>query len=225
MAAASKQPIRVMIVDDHEVVRLGLRSALELEEDIHVVAEAGSGPEACQKHDSLRADVVLLDVVMPDMDGVETCRELLSGAHPPRVIMLTSYSDEQAVTSSILAGASGYLLKNIGRHEIARAIRGAAAGEQLLDPAVTRKVTEQLVALASGKGPRQADALTDREREILVLVARGLTNKQIATELVISEKTARNHVSHILEKLQLERRSQAAAYAAEKGLLKDKKPS
>lgn len=215
-----RDPIRVMIVDDHEVVRLGLRTALEIEEEIDVVAEAASGAEALEKCASLRPHVVLLDVMMPVMDGIATCRELLSLENPPRVVMLTSYSDEHAVGSSILAGASGYLLKNIGRHEIIRAIHAAASGESLLDPAVTRKVTEKLVSMASASNDG-TDPLTDREKEILVQVARGLTNKQIAVELIISEKTARNHVSRILEKLNLERRSQAAAYAVKKGLLND----
>jgi DNA-binding NarL/FixJ family response regulator len=215
-----KDPIRVMIVDDHEVVRLGLRTALDIEEELEIVAEAASGAEAIEKCASLRPQVVLLDVMMPGMDGIATCRELLSLEPAPRVVMLTSYSDEHAVGSSILAGASGYLLKNIGRHEIVRAIRAAAAGESLLDPAVTRKVTEKLVSMASGSNDG-TDPLTEREKEILVAVARGLTNKQIAAELFISEKTARNHVSRILEKLNLERRSQAAAYAVKKGLLED----
>lgn len=213
-----REPIRVMIVDDHEVVRLGLRTALDIEEDIDVVAEASSGHEALEKCQSLRPHVVLLDVVMPGMDGISTCRELLSLEPAPRVVVLTSYNDEQAVASAVLAGASGYLLKNIGRQEIVRAIRAAASGESLLDPAVVRKVTEKLVSIGSvpsdGTGP-----LTARENEVLVLIAQGYTNRQIASELIISEKTARNHVSRILEKLNLERRSQAAVYAAKKGLL------
>ncbi|MHB2015502.1 MAG: response regulator [Candidatus Xenobia bacterium] len=215
-----KERIRVMLVDDHEVVRLGVRTAISLEEDIEVVGDAGSGPEAVEKCASLRPHVVLLDVVMPQMDGIETCRELMGLSPRPRVVMLTSFSGDDAVVSSVMAGASGYLLKNIGRHEIVRAIRAAYTGEPLLDPAVTRKVTEHLVNLASGKS-KENDGLSDREREILALVARGMTNKEIAAELIISEKTARNHVSRILDKLNLSRRSEAAAYAAKKGLVKD----
>ncbi|MBM3461072.1 MAG: response regulator transcription factor [Armatimonadetes bacterium] len=206
-----------MIVDDHEVVRLGLRTVLDIEEDLEIVAEAESGADALQKNDSLRPDVVLLDVVMAHMDGIETCRELACAAHVPRVVMLTSHDNEQAVASSIMAGACGYLLKNVGRQEIIRAIRSVAAGESLLDPALARRVKEQLAEKA--RAP-QDDPLTEREHEILRCVAEGKTNKEIAAELFISEKTARNHVSRILEKLGFARRSQAAAYAASKGLMK-----
>ncbi len=210
--------IRIMLVDDHEVVRVGLKTVLSMEEDLEVAGEAASGAEAIEKYPQLLPDVVLLDVLMPQMSGIETCRELLGLSPRPRVLMLTSYSGEEAVVSAIMAGASGYLLKNVGRQEIVRAIRTVAAGEALLDPAVTRKVTDHLVHLASSQ-PREQDPLSEREREILVLVARGLTNKEIAGQLIISEKTARNHVSHILEKLNLTRRSEAAAYAARRGLV------
>lgn len=200
-----KEPIRVMIVDDHEVVRLGLRTALDIEDALDVVAEAGSGAAAMQLCASLRPDVVLLDVVMPDMDGIETCRELLSSDHAPRVVMLTSYDNDQAVAASVMAGTSGFLLKNVGRGDIVRAILEVAAGARLIDPAVERRVAEGLVR-------RSDDGLTEREREIIALVAQGKTNKEIAADLIISEKTARNHVSRILEKLDLTNRSQAAAW-------------
>jgi len=199
-----------MIVDDHEVVRLGLRTALDIEEDLDVVAEAGSGPEAIEKCASLRPHVVLLDVVMPDMDGIAICREILSGEHPPRVIMLTSYDNDQAVAASVMAGASGFLLKNVGRGDIVRAIREVAAGQKLIDPAVERRVAEGLVKRGGDGG------LTEREHEIIALVAEGKTNKEIAADLIISEKTARNHVSRILEKLDLTNRSQAAAWYAKR---------
>ncbi len=209
---------RLLIVDDHEVVRVGLRALLELEPDLVVVGEAATGEVALDEARALRPDVVLLDVVMEGVGGVETCRALRSLPRPPRVLMLTSYSDDDAVIASILAGASGYLLKNTGRADLLRAIRAVAAGQELIDPAVTGKVTRRLAALARAPAPLP-DPLSEREREVLALVARGCTNREIAERLVISEKTAGHHVSHILDKLGLSRRSEAAVYAVRKRLV------
>lgn len=211
-------PLRLLLVDDHEVVRAGLRTLLGLENDLTVVGEAATGEEAVALAPSLTPDLVLLDVVMEGQGGIETCRALRSLASPPRVLMLTSYSDDDAVVSSILAGAAGYLLKNTGRAELLRAIRAVGAGQELIDPAVTGKVTRRLAELARAPAPLP-DPLTEREREVLALIARGLTNREIAARLVISEKTAGHHVSHILDKLGMSRRSEAAAYAVRKRLV------
>ena len=164
-----------------------------------------------------------MDVRMEGMSGIEACR-LIKSAHPQvNVIMLTSFGEEEAVMSSIMAGASGYLLKNTVRADLIKAIRGAANGQNLLDPAVTGKVMERLARLASNEQDRTMEAISDREKDVLALVAEGLTNREIAGRLVISENTARNHVSRILDKLGLSRRSEAAVFAAQHGLLKNEK--
>jgi DNA-binding NarL/FixJ family response regulator len=218
MTAASPRGARILLVDDHEVVRTGLRTLLDLESDLDVVGEAPSGEAALIQAQRLRPDLVLLDVVMEGLGGVETCRALRSLPQPPRVLMLTSYSDDDAVISSILAGASGYLLKNTSRAELLRAIRAVAAGQELIDPSVTGKVTRRLAQLARAPEPLP-DPLSEREREVLGLIARGCTNREIAERLVISEKTAGHHVSHILDKLGMSRRSEAAVYAVRKRLV------
>ncbi|GCE48995.1 LuxR family two component transcriptional regulator [Thermosporothrix hazakensis] len=205
----SHPKIRLMLVDDHEVVRLGMRAAFELETDITIVGEASNGAEAVAKAGLLSPDVILLDVRMEKMDGIKACREIKSQFPHIRILMITSYTDDKAVLASVMAGASGYLLKNVSRNELLKAIRAIAAGQSLLDP----RKAQQIIKQAPG------NELTEREREVLTLVARGLTNKQIAEQLSVSEKTARNHVSHILEKLGLSRRSEAAAYAVEHNLI------
>ena len=214
--------IRIMIVDDHEVVRSGLKAILEPEEDLEVVGEASSGNEAVEKVPLLDPDLVLMDVRMEEMSGIEACR-LIKSVHPQvNVLMLTSFGDEEAVMAAIMAGASAYLLKNVGRTELIRAIRGVAAGQNLLDPAVTKRVMERLAQLSTREEEREVEGLSGREKQVLALVARGSTNKEIGEILVISEHTARNHVSHILDKLGLTRRSEAAVFAAEHGLLEPK---
>ena len=216
------KPISVMIVDDHEVVRMGLRAVLEPEDDIQVVADAGTADAAIREAQIKRPNVVLMDVRMPGKDGIQACRELRERLPGTRVLMLTSYSEEQAVLAAVLAGASGYLLKNVGRAELLRAIRVVAAGESLLDPAVTSSVLARLKDLSTREDPQVA-LLSKREREVMALVAEGRTNKEIAGELIISENTARNHVSRILDKLGLARRSEAATFAAQHGLLRHEK--
>lgn len=210
---------RLMIVDDHEVVRMGLRAALEVEPDFAVVAEASTGKEAIERARAHQPDIVLMDVRMEGMDGIEACREIRSEFPDTRVLMLTSYAEEETVVAALLAGAAGYVLKNVGRARLLEALRAVAGGESLLDSKVTRGVLEKLVA---GK-PKQEpdDDLTPREKEVLTLIAEGATNKEIAAKLVVSENTARNHVSHILGKLGFSRRSEAAAYAVRKGLVKE----
>ncbi|HLB23334.1 MAG TPA: response regulator transcription factor [Dehalococcoidia bacterium] len=210
---------RLMIVDDHEVVRMGLRAALDIEPDFTVVAEAGNGKEAIEKARAHQPDIVLMDVRMDGMDGIEACREIRSEYPDTRVLMLTSFAEEETVVAALLAGAAGYVLKNVARSRLLEALRSVARGESLLDSKVTKGVLEKLVA---GKDkPAPDDELTPREREVLILIAEGATNKEIAQKLVVSENTARNHVSHILGKLGFNRRSEAAAYAVKKGLLKE----
>ncbi len=211
--------IKVMIVDDHEVVRLGLRGVFESEREFSVVAEAENADAAFRQARALRPDVILMDVRMPGTDGIAACRQLRQELPETRVLMLTSHGDEQAVMASIMAGASGYLLKNTGRVGILNAVRSAASGQSLLDPAVTSKVLERLRTLSETSVDREVALLSERERELMPLVARGLTNKEIAAQLVISENTARNHLSRILEKLGLSSRSEAATFAATHGML------
>lgn len=210
--------IRVLLVDDHEVVRFGLRSMLELEADMTVVGEAEDGLAAIREAEARRPDVVILDVRMGAMDGITACREIKSRCPETAVLILTSFGTEDAVVAALMAGASGFLLKNAGRAALLQAVRAIAQGHSLLDPAVTRSVTRRLVELAARQEPAEVAPLSQREREVLTLVAEGLTNRAIADRLVISEATARNHVSHILEKLGLTRRSQAAVLAARLGL-------
>lgn len=212
-------PIRVFLVDDHAVVRRGLETYLSALEDLEVVGEAGGGQEAIGRIGALaredRApDVVLMDLVMEPVDGVETTR-LLRERHPEvEVVALTSFAEEERVHAALEAGAAGYLLKDADADEVAAAVRAAQRGEVHLDPAVARRLTAAL------RAPRRdpADELTAREREILGLVARGLSNKEIAAELVISERTARTHVSNVLAKLGLASRTQAALWAVREGL-------
>ena len=211
--------IRVLLVDDHAVVRAGLRAILEVEDDIAVVAEAADGDAAVREALAANPAVVIMDVRMGPTDGIQACREIKSERDGIGVLMLTSFGGAEAVVAALMAGASGFLLKNTGRDELLRAIRAVARGESLLDAAATRQITNKIVDLAAGGGAPLVSRLSDREREVLTLVAQGHTNKEIAGELVISKVTARNHVSHILEKLGMSRRSEAAAFAAQMGLL------
>lgn len=221
-----EQVIKVMLVDDHELVRTGLKTSISLEDDLEVIAEAASGEEAVARLDTVTPDVILMDVMMPGMGGVEACRLVRERGEVPRVLMLTSSSDDQAVLSSLVAGACGYLLKNVGREDLIRSIRAVHAGQTTLDQRVVEKVTQHLVAVATGVKPPAPESsdehpLSERELEVVGLIAKGMTNKQIAAELIIAEKTARNHVSRILEKLGLTRRTQAAAWAMKEGLVDD----
>jgi two-component system, NarL family, response regulator DevR len=208
--------IRLLIVDDHEVVRLGMRAAFELEADINVVGEASNGAEALAKISVLMPNIILMDVRMEKMGGIEACREIKNSYPQVAVLLITSFPDEEAITASIMAGASGYLIKNVSRAELLKAVRQIATGQSLLQPEATQKAILHMTSLAN---KTTANELTEREREVLSLVSRGYTNKQIAEALYLSEKTARNHVSHILEKLGLSRRSEAAAYAVEHKLV------
>ena len=207
------EPIRVVVVDDHAVVREGLRTFLSLQDGIDVVGEAGDGREAVAVAERERPDVVLMDLVMPRLDGVQAMRELRARVPRARVIVLTSFLDDDRLLPAIRAGAAGYLLKNIEPSELARAVRAADAGEALIDPAVAARLVD---ALADGE-ERDEQPLTAREQEVLDLVARGYANKRIALELGIAEKTVKTHVGHVLAKLGVADRTQAALYATRAG--------
>jgi len=191
---------------------------LEFEKDLRVVGEAADAASGVRAAASLRPDLVLMDVRLGGIDGVTACREIRSQLPEVRVLMLTSFADEETVMASIMAGAAGFVTKNVGRAELLAMIRAVARGESLLDPAVTSAVLKRLVELAERDRAHGGDDLSEREREVLVLVAQGCTNREIATKLVLSEHTARNHVSRIFEKLGFSRRSEAAAYATRIGL-------
>jgi len=213
--------IRVVIVDDHEVVRLGLKTLLNRVADLEVVGEAGSAAEAEQVVAEKQPDVVIMDIRMPGGSGIEACRVIRSRWPHIRVIMLTSYSDDEAVIGAVMAGASGYVLKQIGTQELVEAIRRVHKGESLLDPGITGKILERFRSGATGgDGPAipGGEALTEQEQKILTLIAQGKTNREIANELFLSEKTVRNYVSNILGKLQLYNRAAAAAWAVRHGL-------
>jgi DNA-binding NarL/FixJ family response regulator len=204
--------IRVFLLDDHEVVRRGLRELLEQDPDFEVVGEAGTAEEAMSRIPPTRPDVAVLDVRLPDGDGVEVCREIRS-AHPEvRCLMLTSYADDEALFSAIMAGASGYLLKQVKGSDLIDAIRRTGNGESLLDPAMTARVLERI---RSGSDAHdELASLTEQERRVLDLIAEGLTNRQIGERLYLAEKTVKNYVSNLLAKLGMSRRSEAAAFAA-----------
>jgi len=210
--------IRVVLVDDHEVVRRGVSDLLSLEDDIEVVGEAASFSEAMARIPALKPHVAVLDVRLPDGNGVVLCRELRSKMPDLRVLMLTSFSDDDALFDAIMAGASGYVLKHIGGNDLVDAVRRVGRGGSLLDPAVTAQVLERL------RTPPKEDpglaSLTEQERKILELIAEGLTNRQIAERMFLAEKTVKNYVSSLLAKLGLERRTQAAVYGAR--VLEDK---
>jgi two-component system, NarL family, response regulator DevR len=211
---AAARPLRLLVVDDHEVVRQGLVAMLDRRDGFEVVAEAGSVAEAIAMARRFEPDIVVLDVRLPDGSGVEACREIRAERPATRIVMLTSYPDEEAVLSAIVAGASGYLLKQIRARDLVNAIEAVGRGESLLDPAVTEKVLERVRRIANGEATDDLAQLTSQEQKILLLVAEGKTNKEIAADVFLSDKTVKNYVSSILSKLNLERRAQAAAYMA-----------
>ena len=204
-------PIRVLIADDHAVVREGLRSFFELQDEMEVVGEAEDGVEAVDLATRLQPDVVLMDIVMPNLDGVEAMRQLHRRVPAARVIVLTSFLDDEQVLPAIRAGAAGYLLKNVEPQELARAVRAAHMGEALIDPAVAARLVD---TLADEDVADAYEGLTAREREVLDLIGRGFSNKRIALELGVAEKTVKTHVSHVLGKLGLADRTQAALYVS-----------
>jgi two-component system response regulator DevR len=208
------RPLRLLVVDDHEVVRQGLVALIDRREKFQVVAEAGTVEEALDAARRFQPDLVIMDVRLPDGSGIEACREIRAELPNTRVVMLTSYPDEEAVLSAIIAGASGYLLKQIRARDLVIALEAVGRGESLLDPAVTEKVLERVRRIASGTYTDELAQLTAQEQKILQLVAEGKTNKEIASEVFLSDKTVKNYVSSILSKLNLERRAQAAAFVA-----------
>ncbi len=210
------EAIRVLVVDDHAVVREGLRAFLELQVGIEVVGEAADGEEALTAADRLRPDVVLLDLVMPRLEGVRALRALRERLPGARVIVLTSFLDDDKLLPALRAGAAGYLLKNAEPQELVRAVRVAHAGEALLDPVVAARLVE---SLAAGEQDEPLDRLTPREREVLVLIGHGFPNKQIAQRLDVSEKTVKTHVGRLLAKLGVDDRTQAAVLAVRAGLV------
>lgn len=209
-----ERPLRILVVDDHEVVRQGLVALLGRRDEFQVVAEAGSLSEALAATRRFVPDLVVMDVRLPDGSGIEACREIRSEYPEIKVVMLTSYPDEEAVLSAIIAGASGYLLKQVRGRDLVAALEAVGRGDSLLDPAVTERVLERVRRVASGGERDDLADLTAQERKILMLVADGKTNKEIASEVFLSDKTVKNYVSSILAKLNLQRRAQAAAFVA-----------
>ena len=208
------RPLRLLVVDDHEVVREGLVALLSRRDEFQVVAEAGTVAEALVAARRFEPDLVIMDIRLPDGSGIEACREIRAEFPKIRVVMLTSYPDEEAVLSAILAGASGYLLKQVRGRDLVSALEAVGRGDSLLDPAVTERVLERVRRVANGQEHDELADLTAQERKILLLVAEGKTNKEIAAEVFLSDKTVKNYVSSILAKLNLERRAQAAAFVA-----------
>ncbi|MDR7484023.1 MAG: response regulator transcription factor [Armatimonadota bacterium] len=209
--------VRLLIVDDHEVVRLGLRALLGSRSEFEIVGEATTVAQAIAAAGRAHPDVVIMDVRLPDGTGVEACREIKAARPQTQVVMLTSYADEEAVEASVVAGAAGYVLKGSAASDLIRAIQVAAAGGSLLDPAVTATLLDRFRRLASGD-ESAPDPLTPQERRVLALIAEGRTNREIGEVLHISEKTVKNYVTTLLAKLQLRRRTEAAAYAARRGI-------
>jgi two-component system, NarL family, response regulator DevR len=206
-------PILVLLVDDHEVVRRGLRELLTDEPDIEVVAEAGSIDEALAVAMHVEPDVAVVDVRLGDGDGVMLCRELRAKPNPPQCLMLTAFDDEEAMVGAIMAGAAGYLLKQVKGQDVVTAVREVAAGRSLLDPLSTARMLDKM------RNPPhdELEHLTDRERDVLDLIGQGLSNREIAERLFLAEKTVKNYVTSVLAKLGMQRRTQAAAWVARRG--------
>jgi two-component system, NarL family, response regulator DevR len=211
------EPIRVFLLDDHEIVRRGLRDLLEGEGDIEVVGESGSAREAAARIPALRPHVAVLDARLPDGSGIDVCRDVRATDPSIKALILTSYDDDEALFAAIMAGAAGYVLKQIGAGDLVDSVRRVAAGQSLIDPQLMAKVLERVRS-----GPPEHEelaGLTEQERKILALIAEGMTNRQIGERLYLAEKTVKNYVSSILSKLGLERRTQAAVFASR--LLRD----
>ena len=213
--------IRVLVADDQALVRGGFRMILESQKDIAVVGEAGTGREAISRARALDPDVILMDIRMPDLDGLEATRQLLAGDGGPRVLIVTTFDADEYVYAAMKAGASGFVLKDLRPEQLAEAVRVVAAGESLLAPAITRRLVEQFVRRPppGSARPPELETLTERELDVLRLVARGRSNAEIARELFLSEATVKTHLTHILTKLRLRDRVQAVVVAYESGLV------
>ena len=215
---AANSTLKILIVDDHDIVRKGLAMLVSRQEDLSVVAEAGTVAEAVEKARESSPDVVVMDIRLPDGSGIEACRDIRDENGDVKVLMLTSYSDEEAVMGSIMAGASGYLLKEIRSQEIVDAIRKVSSGQSLLDPTVTASVLDRV---RRGKEEDVLAQLTEQEQKILELIANGQTNREIAGQINLSDKTVKNYVSNILGKPEVSTRSQPAAFLAERHARRD----
>jgi DNA-binding NarL/FixJ family response regulator len=214
--------IRVLIVDDQALVRAGFRMILQAQPDFQVVGEAGDGQQAIEAVRSLRPDVVLMDIRMPGLDGIEATRRITSSGLPARVVILTTYDLDEYVFDALAAGATGFLLKHVPPEELVHGVRVAAAGDALLAPSVTRRLIEEFVKRQAPVQPKAGvgESLTEREQEVLRLLARGLSNAEIAAQLHVGEATIKTHVAHLLDKLGLRDRVQAVIHAYEAGLIK-----
>jgi DNA-binding NarL/FixJ family response regulator len=213
--------IRVLVADDQALVRGGFRLILDTQPDIDVVGEAANGREAVTQARALHPDVVLMDVRMPEVDGLEAARQLLAASDAPRVLMLTTFDLDEYVYDAMRSGASGFLLKDVRPEQLADAVRAVVAGETLLSPAITRRLVEQFVRRPppGSTKPAQLESLTEREIDVLRLVARGRSNREIASELFLSETTVKTHITHLFTKLGLRDRAQAVVVAYESGLV------
>jgi DNA-binding NarL/FixJ family response regulator len=209
---------RILLVDDHEVVRLGLRALLDRHPNFEVVAEAGTGREAIEKVEEFFPDVVVMDIRLPGTSGIEACEEISDKFPEVKVIMLTSYAEDEMLFSAIRAGAAGYVLKQIGGEDLVKAIEAVGRGEALLDPAVTQRIFQEVRKAAKEEEASAFSSLTQQEKHVLLLVSEGKTNREIAKALFLGEGTVRNYVSSILSKLGVSNRAEAAAYAVEHNL-------
>jgi two-component system response regulator DevR len=214
-------PIRLFLLDDHEVVRRGLKDLLEQEDDIEVVGESGLAQDAAARIPTIKPDVAVLDARLPDGSGIEVCRDVRSIDPSIAVIILTSYDDDDALFAAIMAGAAGYVLKQVRGTDLVDAVRRVAAGQSLLDPAVTQRVLRRIREGEPAEDPLRS--LTKQERRILDLIGQGLTNRQIAAEMFLAEKTVKNYVTQLLSKLGLERRTQAAVLVTRHGAMNPRK--
>lgn len=209
---------RILLVDDHEVVRLGLKALLDRHPNFEVVGEAGSAHDAVQQVEALQPDVVVMDIRLPGGSGIEACQEIAEKHPSSKVIMLTSYAEDEMLFSAIRAGAAGYVLKQIGGEDLVRAIEAVGRGEALLDPAVTQRIFQEVRKAAREEEASAFSTLTQQEKHVLLLVSEGKTNREIAKGLFLGEGTVRNYVSSILSKLGVSNRAEAAAYAVEHNL-------
>jgi len=206
------RPVSILIVDDHQVVRMGMRTLLEQHDGIEVIGEAATAAEAIKKALALKPDLVLMDVRLPDESGIEACRKIRSADPEIHVLMLTSYSSDEAIFSAVMAGASGYLLKRLDAEHLYESILAVGQGQMLMDPTINEAVVKRVKQISEGEPTRGVDSLNERERDILKLIAEGLTNKDIAERVHLSEKTVRNHITNIFMKLGVSHRTQAAIY-------------